>query len=196
MVMFYEDITPDPNQPHPLELIEPEEDSSDAELVEKLTQILDWFLPQKPHLSKKLRAGYTKFVAAAWLLRPDLFGGVSQIEVAKQLGISSAAISKYAVRISKELGGFRNGAMRSDHFRAVQHQRLKGQPSSKNKTGAPNSVELHEQAVLRAVLKAREHYRKNKPLTTFQRQSLRQVGMLSPDGQLTAKGNRWFFSEV
>jgi hypothetical protein len=116
----YIDSLPDPNARHPVEHIEPEDDDEEPDMSElgKLNPegvqaLLRWLIPTDDLLAPNMRdhrwrVAVRRLAALAHAVMPEI-RGISQTELAKELGVTRAAISKLEVALRDWAGLSCNG---------------------------------------------------------------------------------------
>ena len=91
----------------------------------------------------KLDLAFRRFVCLTWLLRPELLGNVSLAELAPQLLVTRAALSKMVRNFGDSLG-IRNALMKRESARAIYaeaqkrdhwRKRAKKKPPASEETG-------------------------------------------------------------
>lgn len=66
----------------------------------------------------ELNIAFRRFCCVVWLLRPELMGGISLMQLAPMLGVTRAALSK-AIRNYGDAHGIRNALQKRESARAV-----------------------------------------------------------------------------
>lgn len=189
--------TPDPSQPHPIDLIEPEEDirsDTDERAVEAIAAIFQELLPQREtNIVIRLEEGYRRFVALAGIVRPDLMDGVSQTFVANLANCSPAAISKITNELSDRFGMIgRSQKQRSTRAAMREAQLHRERSGAGRKLGANTGAAAHEKAVKKAIYEARRRWKRGEAFTKFQILSLLEMGFLEDDrSTMTPPGLEW-----
>lgn len=187
--MLHDSITPDPNALHPMEYIEPIEDSHDsrAEVIGKLFGII---FPPNRSGKDNLEAGWLRFICLVMIVKPDLLQGASQTFVAKLAGCTAANVSKYSNEIADKIG-MRSGGMKSEFARASYS--LAQSRRGKDEEGEERSaVEIHEAAVAKACHMARSKMQTGKAWSRFEKAALFEHGLIDDDEELTTDGIEFF----
>jgi len=88
-----------------------------------LTRMLQWCWPPRRSVRVGLRVGFRRFVAVSMTLRPELLDNCTFAQVAREVGVTKAALSKHSVDFEREFGlQFRRGrsATARAHMRAAR----------------------------------------------------------------------------
>jgi predicted transcriptional regulator len=186
------DNHPDENPWHPVHTIEPlpDSDPGDEKAVEALTKVFLLLLPQsEENIAERLSAGWTRFVGLAQIVRPDLLGGCSQTFIANLMGLTSAALSKQTVLLSKQLGmlgrGQRSLAARESYRRGQLNRRSTG-----TREGPKDIMQRHVEAVEKGCRTARRKFLGGcENFSKFEILSLLEHGLIDDDhATLTEEG--------
>jgi hypothetical protein len=187
----------DPGQLMPWDYLEPlDDDTADRtdDRLEVLQRLFAVIFDSTKNRGELLESGWRRFVALTWVVRPDLFQGMSQMAVAKLVGCTPQNISKITYKLSAQLGIV--GALaQSEDVREVKRQAKLGKHNSD--TRRPKGVSAHEQhalAVHRACESARKKIAASKPWTPERLNAQLHAGnvitTLSGEICLTPKGRR------
>lgn len=183
--------TLDPNQKHPVEYIEPIEETPrfqyDAnEFVKKLFDVIypNVKLDGKPYYLLAFR----RFVVMTSIIRPDLTKGHSQTLLAKYLECTPATFSKQANQIADILG-MRSASMKPESSRANY---ASGQHTRRANGDNPNKKQSHAKAIAAAAESARSKIGTRVLWTKFEVSSLIELGYIDNDRKLTGSGEKFF----
>ena len=191
-MLIIDDLHP-ADHTHPIDLIWPEDELPDDPRIETLKALMALLLPAKKGLAQKLRAGWVRYVALCFVIRPDLLDGRSQLAIAKELGVSSATISKHAVALSTLLGGFRSAGMLSDTARENHRKARLGKGLSRDLSSG-GAMTKHKSMIERNLLDSAERLANCQPLKALHRALLTDAGYIVAGDALTEKGKAWFDS--
>lgn len=175
---------------------EPEEENESIIAIRSLLEIMF----RRPHISAPLSldSGFRKFVALAWVLRPELCGGESQTVIAAKLGVTRAGFSRLCVWWSEKLGVL-HPSMRSkdarESYSAVQtgHRsyKLKGEQARALPIG---QIKRRSQDVAvedRRLEGLRQDFADGLTWRKEDKALLRRRGFITDTDQLTADGVEW-----
>jgi transcriptional regulator with XRE-family HTH domain len=188
--MIYDEFTADPNALHPVEYIEPIEESDNDEAIALVRRLIDsCLLSEKRPLKDRLEAGFRNWASLVSIVRPEALGHASQVQIAEALGCAPGLISKRAIRWS-DLLGIRSRTMKPQRFRD-SHRALREGKKGIEKVEGRGSLERHHDAMQRHTEDARDRYRSGKNWTSIQRVFLKTQALIDDADKLTAKGRDW-----
>lgn len=102
---------------HPVEDIEPAEEHPTTDLGEAVAQLFAIVL------GEKLKGGWNRFCALAWLISPErYFDGRNETQAAKLLGLPKGEFSRLVLEVS-DLTGIRNPFLKRHGARGVYAER-------------------------------------------------------------------------
>lgn len=169
-----------------MEVLEPEiqRDMVGVQVIEKLFELL--IPPTSPQ--SNLTSGFRRFVALVSVIRPDLLEGRSQIQIGKELGCSSANISKEANKMA-DLLGIRSPGMKRQEARAAMAQGQRGR--ARGVAHGETAQAAHDRSVMARCESAAEKFMTGQAWTKRERAALRERGFIDEDEDLTEEGRRF-----
>ncbi len=84
-----------------LEALRPDVDRSKDDAWKAVAILLSWCLKKKTQDQRALKTVAIRFIAATWVLQPQVFGGTSANMVAKSFGISDQNFSRITAAFSR-----------------------------------------------------------------------------------------------
>jgi hypothetical protein len=170
---------------HPMDLIEPEDESQSSVVAEMLGKVLAEVFRGRGRRKLDYSTAFLRFLSVTWLIRPDLLDGKSLMTLADEVGITRAALSKYAVQFSDLLGGYRNGAQKSKAARETYREIQKGHENYR-RGGTQINTRTQERLKL-----LREDFHKGNAWKQLDKDLLRRLGLIGAGDRVTAKGKEW-----
>ena len=188
--------------------LEPSAPQPQDELAEMLGLLFDSVFPTVKYskcrtpeeLRMRLESGYRKFCACVWLVRPQSISpdGVQGWRMAEALSITRAAFSKLAVGWSDELGGMRNGSMRTATARRTYSESGgagAGSRNAKRKAGhigdGGRKDEAHRACQDHAISEALQVFGTGeRTWTTKEFHALLDAGLVDEEARLTDAGKQ------
>jgi hypothetical protein len=176
---------------HPVDFLEPEEEPALTSRALVLARMLDIVFPaptSQQNQGERFEAAFRRFVAICMIVRPELFGGASQITIAKFTGCTSANLSKLLCSLADQLG-IQAPSMESDESR--QRRSIGQLKRKKPSSHGVNADAKHQHSVDLAVVQAKKKIQIGKPWTKFERLALWERGLVDDDGNLSPEGQEY-----
>lgn len=192
------DFSPDESQPPAWailqELEEPDTEADRADdRLEVLQKLFAIVLPPNMRGAEKLETAFRRFAGIVWLVKPCLFDGMSQMAIARLLGVVPQALSKVAYELSDQLGIVGVLAETQEGREAKRRAQLDRDRSAPAKKSG-NAHDHHEKAVWRACESARRKIVASRPWTEEEKHRHLAAGRIgtSRNGEirLTEAGKR------
>ena len=174
---------------HPVDYIEPLDEDTRSDRAVVLARLLDTVFPREVASGEKFEAAFRRFVAICMIIRPELFGGASQITIARFVGCTSANLSKLLTGLSDSLG-IRCPSMETDQAREAKSKAQRQRSKSVNHGLTADSK--HQHSVDLAINLAKKKLANGKPWSKFEKLALFERGLIDEEGRATAKGKSFF----
>jgi hypothetical protein len=174
---------------HPVDYMEPLDEDIRTDRAVVLARLLDTVFPRDVASGEKFEAAFRRFVAICMIIRPELFGGASQITIARFVGCTSANLSKLLTGLADDLG-IRCPSMETDHAREAKSkaQRHRCAPTQHGLTADAK----HQHSVDLAINLAKKKLASGKAWSKFEKLALFERGLIDDEHRATAKGKAFF----
>jgi hypothetical protein len=170
---------------HPVDLLEPEEQSRSSVGAEALGMVMGEVFRGRSKRKLDYSSAFLRFLALTWVIRVDLLDGKSLMTLADEVGITRAALSKYAVQFSDLLGGYRNGGQKSQ---AARESYRKAQTGHENYRRTGPQINMRAQERLEQL---RRDFHQGKAWRQLDKELLRRRGFIGAGDRLTEAGRAW-----
>lgn len=170
---------------HPMAHLEPEEEPQASGGAEMLGKVMVEVFRGRGRSKLDYAAAFNRFIALVWVIRPDLLDGKSLMILADEVGITRAALSKNATAFSDLLGGYRNGAQKSQAARESYREVQMGHESYR-RPGTPINPRTQQR-----LEQLRDDFHQGKAWRQIDKDLLRRRGLIGAGDRLTAAGKAW-----
>lgn len=140
----------------------------------------------------KMEAGFRKYVALAFVIRPDLLPNAPAWMLAESIGVTKQELSRLCVRWSDRLGGLKSPSMKSEEARAA-YKRANVSPGKglKHRTADTIGQRIDKKSRTEAqgiIDRAISNFNGGEPFTKYQRRLLLGWDLIDEHDQWTERG--------